>query len=87
MVSVRTFHDDGLIITHSRRGKFHLMEIRLAFNIQFILLATKYLQVIVVESIEVRNLYSLVYINCSPLARMNSGELNVSVWQAGPIEG
>lgn len=63
------------------------MEIRLSFDVQFVLLATEYLQVIVVESIEVRNLYSLVYISRSLLARMNGGELNVSVWLVGSIKG
>jgi len=88
LVSVRTFHGDGLIIIHSRGGKFHLMEIRLSFNIQFILLATKYLLVIVIEGIEIRNLYSLIYICRSLLGGMSGGELNVSVWLlVGSIEG
>lgn len=63
------------------------MEIRLSFDVQFILLATEYLLVIVVESIEVRDLYSLLDVNRSLLARMNGGELNVSVWLVGSIEG
>jgi len=63
------------------------MEIRLAFNIQLILLATKYLLVIVVESIKIRNVYSLIYICGSLLARMNGRKLNVSVWPVGSNKG
>jgi hypothetical protein len=64
------------------------MEIRLSFNIQFVLLATKDLLVIVIEGIEIRNLYSLIYICRGLLGGMNGGELNVSVWLlVGSIEG
>lgn len=87
LVNVRTFHDNSLVVIHRRGGKFHFMEICPSFNFQFILLATKYLLVIVVESIEIRNLYGLIHISCRLLACIDGGELNVSVRLVGSIEG
>ena len=76
---VLTFHGDRLIIIYSRSGKSHLVEIRSPFNIKSILLATKYLLGVAVESIKVRDLHSLVHINCSLLCRVNGRKIDVSV--------
>ena len=83
-----TFHDDGFVVVDGCSRKSHLMEFRLAFHIELILLATENLLAVSVESIKIRYLNGLVHIGRSLLGCVQGGQLDVSVWWLGsPIQG